>query len=280
MSKISEAFLRALGNTAKGGIGRRKAYLPYVCLGDPDGDFSLRLMKALQESGADAIEAEIPFSDTLADGQAIQGASERALSNGMNVEKALSLIKKARQTGITIPIIPMTYYNLVFHYGVERFCTALHEAGGDGLILPDVPLEESGELVEACRRHSLDFIYLVAPTTTGERLARILAQASGFVYVVAVMGTTGARSDVSQEAVDTMRRVKALSTLPVAIGFGVSKQEHASFYSRAGADGVVEGSELVNIYNKFFENGVSMQAKAAAIEAVSAHAREMKAALK
>ncbi|MEK6955008.1 MAG: tryptophan synthase subunit alpha [Candidatus Micrarchaeota archaeon] len=262
MSRISDALKK--GNS----------YLPYVCAGDPDEDFTLQQMKVLSKH-ASLFELGIPFSDTLADGQVIQAASDRALKNGITPKKCISIIAKAREMRISQPIIAMTYYNIIFKYGLEDFCRDLKDAGGDGVLAADLPFEESAELREACKAHNLDLIYMISPTTSEERMKNILSEATGFVYLVAVIGITGAREEMQQYSLELIRRVKAHSSIPVAIGFGISKPEHAKAAFEAGADGVIEGSQLIRIYGEFFKGGITPEKRAAALEALERHAKEM-----
>ena len=223
--------------------------MPYVCCGDPTEGFTLALVKALVENGADAIEFGIPFSDPIADGKAIQEASNRALAGGMTPKKAVAAIAKLRKAGVNVPIVAMTYYNIIYSAGTAQFLRSLSEAGADGLIVPDVPLEESEELRRECNAAGLDFVSLITPNCSDERLSRIAAGAGGFLYAVSVLGTTGARENVDSRALELVKRAKRFG-LPVCAGFGISKPEHAEEFALAGADGVIVGSEIANIYSK------------------------------
>ncbi|MBI5223758.1 tryptophan synthase subunit alpha [Candidatus Micrarchaeota archaeon] len=224
------------------------AFMPYVCAGDPNPNFTKKLIRTLVENGAHAIEMGIPFSDPVADGSTIQKASQRALKAGMTPDKAIDLISELRTDGIEVPIIVMSYYNLVFVNGQDEFVRKIKKAGADGLIVPDVPLEESDELERICKRNGIDLIYLIAPTTTNERLYAIIKRASGFLYIVAVAGTTGARENTSKAAIELISKVKGIrKDIPVVVGFGVSKAEHAKEYAKAGADGVIVGSKITDI---------------------------------
>ncbi len=227
------------------------AFMPYVCCGDPSQEFTAKLVKTLVANGADAIELGIPFSDPIADGKAIQAASGRALAAGMTPGKALGVIAKLRREGVQAPIIAMTYYNIVFSFGQEKFVRALKEAGAQGLIVPDAPLGESTDLRRVCTGAGIDLVCLITPNCSKERLRKIASASRGFLYAVAVLGITGARKSVSGSAKLLVRRAKRQCRLPVAVGFGVSKPEHAREYAEAGADGVIVGSEIANIYSKF-----------------------------
>jgi tryptophan synthase alpha chain len=172
------------------------AFMPYVCCGDPNEKFTVKLVKALAENGADAIEFGIPFSDPIADGKAIQAASQRALASGMTPKRAIATIARLRRERVNAPIVAMTYYNIVFSNGEGKFLAALKRAGADGLIVPDVPLEEAGGLARECKKAGIDFVRLITPNCGMARLRKIAAGARGFLYAVAVFGTTGARKKV------------------------------------------------------------------------------------
>jgi len=247
------------------------AFMPYVCCGDPSEKFTLRLVRTLVESGADAIEFGIPFSDPIADGKAIQAASQRALAAGMTPKRAIAAIAKLRKMGIRVPIITMTYYNIVYSGGTEAFIASIKKAGADGLIVPDVPLEESGELRAACRNAGIGLIYFITPNCSTKRLKKIASRASGFLYAVSVLGTTGARKTVSSDALELVRRARKACSLPVVAGFGISEPSHAAALREAGADGVIVGSRLVEIY------GLEKNERSA-LEKVGRFARKMKKA--
>lgn len=258
MSAVTEAF-------AEG-----PALLPYLTAGDPDDAATAEFVRALARGGADVIELGLPFSEPIADGPTIQRAITRALDAGMTPTRFFELVAGL---DVEVPLVVMTYYNLVLQYGdhpVESFVAAAAEAGIDGVIVPDLPVEESGPLRRACEAHGLDLVFIVAPTTRGDRLERVLEAASGFVYVQARLGTTGARADVSEQTHAALARLAARD-LPRAVGFGVSAADHAEEIVRAGADGVVAGSVFVDIVA---EAGADTDAAAARLEA---KARELKA---
>lgn len=230
---------------------RRKgegAFMPYVCAGDPDEEFTVDLIKTLCDNGADMIELGIPFSDPVADGPTIQRASMRALRKGMNPEKAISIVRKVRKMGIDVPITIMTYYNVVYKAGIGRFIKKIKEAGAQAILAPDVPIEESRPLLRAARKHRIDVIFLVSPTITDDRLKKVLSAAKGFVYIVAVTGTTGARKSVEDITLRLIKKVRRYSRVPTAVGFGISRPSHAESVIGAGTDGVIVGSEIINTY--------------------------------
>lgn len=220
--------------------------IPYVVAGDPSAEATKEHVRALSGGGADVIELGLPFSEPIADGPTIQAGIRRALEAGMNPERFLSLVA---DLDVEVPLVAMTYYNMLYRYGdgsLEEFVADAAEAGLSGLIVPDLPVEESRPLEAACESHGLALVFIVAPTTTQERLDRILDRASGFLYVQARMGTTGAKADVSKETHESLSRIPE-TALPSVVGFGVSSRSHAREIIEAGADGVVAGSVFVDI---------------------------------
>jgi tryptophan synthase alpha chain len=222
------------------GQDKRAALMPYLMGGFPDVATSRAIGDACIDAGADLLELGIPFSDPLADGPVIQAAGTRALANGATPDAILGVCEALAARA---PIVLMTYVNIVLARGYERFADQAASAGAAGLIVPDVPLEESAELRAACDAKGLALVPLVAPTTPDERLARIGAQARGFVYTVSVVGTTGERA--ATDASQLLGRVKAATDVPVALGFGISDAEQAAKAAADGADGVIVGSRLV-----------------------------------
>jgi tryptophan synthase alpha chain len=265
MSRISERF-EALRREGSG------AFIPYVCAGDPDFDFTLRQIERLAKAGADIFEIGLPFSDPVADGPVIQGAMNRSLSSGFRTKDVFDLISSSRMRGVDRPMIVMTYYNPVLRFGVASFCERLAEAGGDGLLVVDLPPEESKELDDAAKVHGLDIVRLVAPSTVDSRLDFILSKASGFVYAVSVAGTTGARVQLPTFAEKLLSRITSRSRLPVVLGFGVSSPDHVRAAISMGASGVVEGSKLISTYSDHLGE------RDKALGLIERHAREMKAA--
>jgi tryptophan synthase alpha chain len=218
----------------------RAALMPYMMGGFPDMDMSRRVAEAYADGGADLVELGFPFSDPLADGPVVHAAGTAALRAGATAHEVLAV---GRALAERVPVVAMVYANLVLARGVERFADDLAAHGISGLIVPDLPLEESDGVREACDAAGIALVPLVAPTTPEDRLARIGAQARGFVYTVSVTGTTGERADL--DAGDLLARVKAHFDVPVALGFGISTPEHAAAAVAAGADGVIVGSRLV-----------------------------------
>ncbi len=221
------------------------ALIAYICAGDPTAEKTVEIVDALVRGGVDLIELGLPFSDPIADGTTIQGAIDRALTSGMNPDKFFRIVGSMN---VDVPLIVMTYYNIIFRRGVKRFVSDCKSTGIVGIIVPDLPIEESEELHQCCQDSEIDLIFLVAPTTTEKRMNLILSKASGFLYLVSRLGVTGVREDVATSTRGLLKRVKA--SIPKAVGFGISKPEHVKKILGAGADGVIVGSAFVNIIAK------------------------------
>jgi tryptophan synthase alpha chain len=206
----------------------------------------VELAGAAVEAGAGLLEIGIPYSDPLADGPTIQRAAQRSLAGGMTTRRALELVREVRDR-VDVPLVPMTYASPVMAYGQRRFCADAAAAGADGLIVPDVPADEAGELLAGCREHGLDLVPLLAPTSSDDRIALACEQAGGFVYLVSVAGITGARAQLSDRVAGLVARVRAHTGLPLLVGFGISAPEHAVAVLDAGADGVIIGSKAVEV---------------------------------
>jgi tryptophan synthase alpha chain len=233
VERIAQAFART---------GKRAALMPYVMAGFPTLEDSLRIGHACVEAGADLIELGVPYSDPLADGPVIHDAGTQALAAGANLAGVLEV---ARALSASVPVALMCYSNMVFAPGVDAFVERLARTGACGLIVPDLPLGEGPEVLQACDAHGLARIPLVAPTTTPERLAEIGATARGFLYTVSVVGTTGERRALGGDLAAIIARAKASTQVPVAIGFGIATPEQAGQAADAGADGVIVGTRLV-----------------------------------
>jgi tryptophan synthase alpha chain len=222
--------------------GKRAALMPYVMAGFPTLEESVRIGLACVEGGADAIELGVPYSDPLADGPVIHEAGTRALAAGANVA---SVLEVARALAPSVPVVLMCYANMVFAPGVAAFVERLARAGVCGLIVPDLPQGEAPEVLAACEQRGVALVPLVAPTTTPERLAEIGARARGFLYTVSVVGITGERQALGERFAEVVARARASTSVPVAVGFGISTPEQASQAADAGADGVIVGTRLV-----------------------------------
>ncbi|MCJ7605247.1 MAG: tryptophan synthase subunit alpha [Dehalococcoidales bacterium] len=234
MSRISAAFQPG-----------RKTLIAYITAGYPDIESTPRIAAALAECGCDIIELGIPFSDPLADGATIQNASFHALQNGATPGVCLDIAAEiSRDT--TTPLIFMTYYNPVLNYGLDAFCGECRRVGVDGLIVPDLPPEEGAELEGVTLRHDLDLIYLLSPTSTGDRITRIAARSRGFIYLVSLTGVTGARDSLPVELESFVGRVREKAGQPLAVGFGIATAEHARRVASV-ADGIIVGSRLIQL---------------------------------
>ena len=221
----------------------------YITAGYPDLGSTPRLVRALVEGGADIIELGVPFSDPLADGATIQRASFRALENGATLGYCLEVTRRAREGGIEAPLIFMGYYNPFLQYGLERLARDCQSAGVDGLIIPDLPPEEAGELAGHCRANGVDLIFMLAPTSTEERIVRVCQMASGFIYCVSLTGVTGARASLSPAVAPFLARVRRHTDLPLAVGFGISTRAHVEEVSRL-AEAAVVGSVLIDLIDR------------------------------
>ncbi len=237
MNRIDETFLQLKTK-------HRAALMPYLPLGYPTLDVSAQLIHAVADAGADLIELGVPFSDPLADGPVIQRATHVALQNGMTLTKCLAMVRAARSAGVTIPLTLMGYYNPILRFGIGAFARAVKEVGADGLIVPDLPPEEAGTLDAACRAHDLDLIFLAAPTSPASRIQKIAQATRGFLYLVSVVGVTGAREQIAADLAEFVARVRAATSKPVCVGFGIANAESAKRVAQI-ADGVIVGSALV-----------------------------------
>jgi tryptophan synthase alpha chain len=222
----------------------RAALMPYLPLGFPTPERSLELAESAVAAGADMLELGVPFSDPLADGPTIQHATQVALEQGISLPRCLDIVRVLRDRGITTPFLLMGYVNPILAYGQAAFCRDCREAGGDGLIVPDLPPEEGGTLERICRANGLALVYLLAPTSPPERIKLVTARSTGFVYLVSVTGTTGAREGLPDDLADFVARVRSVTDKPLAVGFGISTQKQAGQVA-ALADGVIVGSALV-----------------------------------
>jgi tryptophan synthase alpha chain len=223
---------------------RRTALMPYLTLGYPDRDSALDLVPAIARAGADLIELGVPFSDPLADGATIQASSQRALENGMALSLCLDQAAALRAAGIEVPFVLMGYYNPIYQMGIDTFAKRAASSGVDGAIVPDLPPEESSPLGEALRAQGIDPIFLLAPTSGQARVRQVAGQASGFLYLVSLVGVTGARQHLPPELEAFVARVRSATDLPLAVGFGIGTPQQAARVASI-ADGVIVGSALV-----------------------------------
>ena len=225
-----------------------KAFIPFVTCGDPDLETTAAIVSAMAENGADLIELGIPFSDPTAEGPVIQGANIRALSGGVTTDKVFDLVRDVRRD-VTVPMVFMTYANVVYSYGAEKFIATCKEIGIQGLILPDIPFEEKEEFLDLCHRYDVDLVSLVAPTSA-DRIAMIAKEAEGFIYIVSSLGVTGTRTEISTDLDSIVKVVRENTDTPCAIGFGISTPEQCAKMG-AIADGAIVGSAIVKLVAQY-----------------------------
>ncbi len=229
------------------------AFIPFTVAGDPDFETSLQIVRQYIDNGADALEIGFPFSDPVADGPSVQAADIRSLNSGMTTEKCFEFIEKIREF-TSIPIGVLVYYNLIYKMGLEEFYQKAKRSGINGILAADLPPEESNDAVEMAKKYKIDQIFMVAQTTSNKRIYEIMKRCSGFVYVVAVMGVTGVRSDIKKSSVELIKRVKNHTKLPLAVGFGISKPEHVEDVIKSGADGAIVASAIIDVITDNLED--------------------------
>lgn len=255
MTKIKEAFANG------------KAFIPFITCGDPDLETTKKIVRSMAANGADLIELGIPFSDPTAEGPVIQGANLRALSGGVTTDKIFDIVRELRKD-ITVPMVFMTYANVVFSYDADKFIGTCAEIGIDGLILPDLPFEEKGEFNDICKKYDIDLISLIAPTSAN-RAAMIAKEARGFIYIVSSLGVTGVRSEINTDIASLVKLVRENSSVPCAVGFGISTPEQAA--KMAGiSDGAIVGSAIIKLVAQYGKN---------AADPVGEYVKRMKEAL-
>lgn len=258
MDRIAESFARTRRE-------KRAAFVAYLCAGDPDFDTSLAACRAVIAAGTDVLELGVPFSDPLADGLTNQLAAQRALDGGMTAARVFELVRRIRETS-QVPIVFYTYYNLVFSNGVDAYVRAAKEAGVDGMLTLDLPPEEAGEVMVACKKYDLKTVFIVAPTTPATRLPVIGAAATGFIYYVSREGVTGVRDQVASNIPEAVAAIKKHTALPVVVGFGISTRDQVRQVAK-DADGVVVGSALVNVIKAGLTDRAAAPARLGAVAA-------------
>ena len=236
MSNIRKAFEKG------------KAFIPFITCGDPDLETTAKVVKAAVANGADLIELGIPFSDPTAEGPVIQGANLRALTGGVTTDKVFDLVRELRKD-VTVPMVFMTYANVVYSYDAEKFIRTCEEIGIDGLILPDLPFEEKDEFLPICKKYNVDLISLIAPTSEN-RISMIAKEAEGFIYVVSSLGVTGTRSEIKTDLKSIVDVIRANTDVPCAIGFGISTPEQAQKMAEL-SDGAIVGSAIIKYLEKY-----------------------------
>ena len=250
----------------------KAALIPFFVLGDPDYQRSLTLIKGAIDAGADILELGIPFSDPIADGPTIQKADIRALEAGMTCEKALELIAEIKAYS-DVPIGLLMYYNLIYHYGRDRFYSDAAAAGVNSVLVADVSIDDADEVAGPAAAAGLDTVFMVTLITRPERMRLIASKTTGFIYTVSLLGVTGARSELSDAVEELVGKLKGITDVPVCVGFGISSPKHAAAVARAGADGVIIGSKIVGL----IESNLDDTEKA--LEEISSFITEVKAAI-
>jgi len=250
----------------------RAALIPFFVIGDPDFDTSLEIVKTAIDAGCDILELGIPFSDPIADGTTIQKADIRATASGMNVQKALQFIRKVTDYK-DIPVGLLMYYNLVYQYGMEKFFSDFHQAGVNSVLVADLSIDDADEIITPAKAAGLDTVFIVTPNTDTERMKVIASKTTGFIYTVSRLGVTGISEKLSGVVEDLVGKLKKLTSVPVCVGFGISKPEHAVTIAQAGADGVIIGSKIV----KIIEENLGSREKT--LTEISAFLSEVKAAI-
>ncbi len=239
---------------------KRAALIPFFVIGDPDFESSLLIVKTAIDAGADILELGIAFSDPIADGPTIQKADIRALKSGINVQKALEFIRKVKGYK-DIPIGLLMYYNLIYQYGTEKFFSDFNQAGVNSVLVADLSIDDADEIIPAARSAGLDSVFMVTPNTNTDRTKLIVSKTTGFIYTVSLLGVTGSREKLSDAVTGLIRKLKKLTRVPVCVGFGISTPEHAATIAKAGADGVIIGSKIVELIETNLGNKEKMLAE-------------------
>lgn len=236
MTRISQTFKN---------LGNQSAFIAYICAGDPNFETSLAVLNNLPAQGVDIIELGVPFLDPAGDGPTIENASKRAIANGATLKNTLKMVQEFRKNNNSTPIILMSYYNPILKFGCETFFDEASKIGVDGVLIVDMTIEENGEILQLAKKNNVDLIQLIAPTTSPQRIAQISQTASGFLYLISMLGITGTKTaDIGENKIN-LAKIRDNSTLPVAIGFGISEPKQAHEFAKIGADGVVIGSAFV-----------------------------------
>jgi len=236
------------------------ALIPFFVIGDPNFEMSLAIVKTAIDAGVDILELGIPFSDPIADGPTIQKADIRALKSGMTVRKAMEFIRNVKDHK-DIPIGLLMYYNLIYQYSTERFFRDFHQAGVNSVLVADLSIDDADEIYGLAHSAGLDTVFMVTPNTDPERMRRIASKTTGFIYTVSLLGVTGSREQLSDVIEGLVRKLKQITPVPVCVGFGISKPEHAKAVAQAGADGVIIGSKIVDLIERNLSDKEKMLAE-------------------
>jgi len=233
---------------------KQGALVAFTVIGDPNYKASLDIAKKIIDSGADILELGIPFSDPIADGKTIQAADMRALNSGTNTDKAFNFIMEIREYNAKIPIGLLVYGNLIYQRGINKFYSDAAKSGVNSVLVADVPIEESDDYIKAARKNKVDAVFIVSPLTSNERIKKIVSKTTGFVYVVSRLGVTGARATLESSTLDMIKKIRKFTKKPLCVGFGISKPEHVKAVIKAGADGAIVGSAIVDLIEKNADN--------------------------
>ncbi len=251
---------------------KQAALVPFFVIGDPDFETSLAIIKTAIDAGSDILELGIPFSDPIADGPTIQKADIRAMKSGITVAKALEFIAAIKQYK-DIPIGLLMYYNLIYQYGIEKFFTDFHKSGVNSILIADLSIDDADEITGPAQNAGMDTVFMATPNTDIERIKTIASKTTGFIYAVSLLGVTGSREKLSEDVRSLIARLKSLTQVPVCVGFGISKPEHAAAVASAGADGVIIGSKIIKIIEDNLDNNEKI------LNEVKKFIEEIKAAL-
>jgi len=236
------------------------ALVAFIVAGDPDYESSLNIAKAICDAGADILEIGLPFSDPIADGKTIQAADIRALQSGMNTDKFFEYISELRKY-TNIPIGLLSYYNLVYQRGIEKFCIDSQKAGINSILIADMTIEESDSMILAAKRYSVETVFMITPLTNDSRIKEISSRSNGFIYLVSRLGVTGARDDLGKSTLELIKRVRKFTSKPLCVGFGISNSNHVKDVIKAGADGAIVGSAIVKIIEENLDDKGKMVEK-------------------
>ena len=229
------------------------AFIPFVVAGDPDYDTSLEIVKRLVDCGVDALEIGFPFSDPVADGASVQEADIRAFNSGMTIEKCFKFLEDVRKF-TSIPIGLLLYYNIIYKHGIDAFYKKLSDLNINAVLIADLPPEEAEDCIEASKKYGVEEIFIVSQTTSNERLDKITKIVGGFIYIASVMGTTGVRKEVEKDTKELIKRIRLQTDIPLCVGFGISEEKHVKEVLKAGSDGAIVGSAIINIIKENLDN--------------------------
>ena len=252
---------------------RKGALVAFAVIGDPNYETSLEIVRKMVDAGADILELGLPFSDPIADGPSIQAADVRALNNHMDTDKAFKFVKELRKH-TDVPIGLLTYYNLIYQYGLKKFFDTASRIGVNSVLIADMPIEEADLILKFSDAHRVNTVFMVSPVTDDERIKKISKKVTGFIYAVSRLGITGARHDLEKSTLNLIKRIKQVTGKPICVGFGISKPDHVRSVIKAGADGAIVGSAIVDVIARNLQNKDKM------LQEITDYVTELKAATK